>query len=125
MAGSLPLMHTETRPSLTNVFLVAAMSSFFAAVYAFAGHAAPPIVGLFVGYGSTIAVAGWFLRYLAWSRRRLPFDYGYFLLIGWPLLIPLEELRMHGRRGWRLVGVLYALALAPSLVGAVVEVLAL
>ncbi len=117
-------MHTEPRPSLTNVYLVAAMGSFFAAVYALSDQPAPPIVGLFVSFGPIIAVAGWFLRYLGWSRRRLPFDYGYFLLIGWPLLIPLEELRMHGKRGWRLVGVLFALALAPALVGALVRTLA-
>lgn len=114
-------MPTETRPSLTNVCLVAAMSSFFAAVYALLDTPAPPIVGVFVHFGSMFAVASWFLRYLAWSRRRVPFDYGYFLLIGWPVLIPLDVLRMHGRSGWRLVGTLYGLALAPDLVAALVR----
>lgn len=110
------------RPPLTNLLIVVAMACAFGAMYAALGEPAPPVVALFVSYGSTIAVAHWFRRYLAWSRRPVPFDYGYFLLIGWWLLIPVEAVRMHGRRGWRLIAVLYALAIAPALVAAVIEV---
>lgn len=118
-------MQTHPLPSLANVYLVAAMGSFFASVYSLLGEPAPPIVGLFAAYGSMFAVVIWFRRYLEWARRRVPFDYGYFLLIGWPLLIPLNLVRMHGRRGWRLAGRLYALAFAPPIIAAVVGALAL
>jgi hypothetical protein len=117
-------MHSEPRPSLANVLVVAAMGSFFAAAYALLGEPAPPVVGLFTKFGPIVAVALWFRRYLIWSRRRMPFDYGYFLLIGWPILIPIDALRMHGRRGWLLVGQLYALAIAPAVVAAIIEELA-
>jgi hypothetical protein len=101
------------RPSLTNVYIVVAIASFFGAVYALLGESPPGVVSVFVQFGSLVAVGVWFRRYLTWSQQRVPFDYGLLFWFGWQVLIPVYAVRSRGARGWVLVGGLFGLVIAP------------
>ncbi|MEO7362554.1 MAG: hypothetical protein ABI120_19645 [Gemmatimonadaceae bacterium] len=45
----------------------------------------------------------------------MPFDFGYFFMLGWFILIPVIAKRLPVAHPWRLATMLYALALAPVL----------
>jgi len=47
-------------------------------------------------------------------------DWGYFLLLAWPFVIPWYAFRTRGRGGWRLIVVLFSLISGASIIGALV-----
>lgn len=110
------------RPSLLNVYLVDAIGAVFVALYTLLDKEPPPIVGVFIVFAPMITVGTWFQRYLLRAKVAVPYDFGFFFWIGWPVVIPVYAVRMHGKRGWRLVAQLFALALFPTFFGVFIGV---
>jgi hypothetical protein len=118
-------MSAEIRPSLFNTYLVDAIGSVFVGLYTLLDKDPPPIVSAFIVLAPMIAVGTWFHRYLRRAKVAVPYDFGFFFWLGWPVVIPLYAVRMHGRRGWRLVAQLFALALFPSVFGVLIGIVAI
>lgn len=110
-------MSAEIRPSLFNVYLVDAIGAVFVVLYTLLDKDPPPIVSVFIVFAPMIAVGSWFHRYLLRSKVAVPYDFGFFFWLGWPVLIPVYALKVPGQRRWPLVARLFALALAPTLLG--------
>jgi len=68
------------------------------------------------------AAVSWFRRYLDQAKLPLPYDWGFFLWIGWPVLIPVYAARVEGWRGWRVAVRLLVLIVAPTFIAAIVRV---
>jgi hypothetical protein len=51
------------------------------------------------------------------------YDWGLLWWLAWPIVIPLYSVRLEGRRGWRLGGLLTALSAGPALVAGVLQVI--
>ena len=117
-------MTAETRPSLLNVYLVDAVSTAFGVLYALLNREAPPLVTLFIRFATMIAAVSWFRRYLGHAKLPLPYDWGFFFGIGWPVLIPVYAGRVNGWRGWRVVVRLFGLIVAPTFIAAMVRAFA-
>ncbi|MEO7996125.1 MAG: hypothetical protein ABI852_01705 [Gemmatimonadaceae bacterium] len=115
-------MLPQPRPSLTNVYLIDSVGAMAAVLYAIANRPAPPLVGIFLALAPVVAVGLWFQKFLRHAHFALPYDFGYFFMIGWPVLIPVFVRRLPTPNPWRLAAMLYVLALAPALAAFTVEV---
>jgi hypothetical protein len=93
----------------------ALFSSLAAALYA-ASEAEPlPIVGLFLSSAPLIAVVLWLQKDAARTGVGAVHDWGYFLLLAWPVVLPWYAFKTRGRTGWRLVVGLFGLILSAAL----------
>jgi len=89
--------------------LVALFCSVAAGLYA-ATHMEPsPVVALFVSSGPLLAVIFWLRRDARRTGVGAVFDWGYFLLLAWPVVIPWYAFKTRGRSGWRLTLGLFGL----------------
>jgi hypothetical protein len=116
-------MAPPTRPSLTNVYLVVGTASLFLVTYALLDTEPLPVFGLFVGTAPLLAVLVWLQRYARSRRIASVYDWGLLWWLAWPIVIPLYSVRLEGRRGWRLGGLLTALNAGPALVAGVLQVI--
>jgi hypothetical protein len=98
--------------------------SLAAAVYAAVQVDASPIATLFISFGPLIAVILWLQKDARRTGVVATLDWGVFLWIAWPLVIPWYAWRTRGRPGWHLTLGLFGLILSPSIASLVAAWLA-
>jgi hypothetical protein len=92
--------------------LAAVFCSLAAGAYAATQSEPSPIVGLFLSGGPLLAVILWLQKDARRTGVGAVQDWGYFLWLAWPVLIPWYAFRTRGRSGWRLTAGLFGLILA-------------
>jgi hypothetical protein len=95
--------------------LAALFSSLAAAIYAAVQTEPSPIVSLFLSGGPLLAVILWLQKDARRTGVGAVQDWGYFLLLAWPVVIPWYAFRTRGRSGWRLMAGLFGLVGASSI----------
>jgi hypothetical protein len=100
--------------------LTAAFGSLVAAVYAATGSEPAPAVALFLSSGPLVAVIIWLQKDARRTGVGMVLDWGYFLLLAWPFVIPWYAFKTRGRSGWRLTAGLFGLIGAAYITGLVV-----
>jgi hypothetical protein len=93
--------------------LAAAFCSLVAAAYAATQAEPSPAVALFLSGGPLFAVVLWLQKDARRTRVGVVQDWGYFLLLAWPVVIPWYAFKTRGRSGWRLTAGLFGLVMAP------------
>lgn len=101
------------RPSLFNVLLIVAAASVGSFVYTWADRPTPTAVDLFILGAPTLATGMWLLKYLRRLRFAIPFDFGYLLFIGWPVLILVIARRLPVANPKRFALMLYTFIVSP------------
>jgi hypothetical protein len=89
--------------------LAAVFCSFAAAIYAAVQTEPSPVVSLFLSGGPLLAVILWLQKDARRTGVGAVQDWGYFLLLAWPVVIPWYAFRTRGRSGWRLTAGLFGL----------------
>jgi hypothetical protein len=89
--------------------LSALVCSLAAATYAAVQSEPSPIVAVFLSSGPLLAVLLWLQKDAQRTRIGAVQDWGYFLLLAWPIVIPWYALRTRGRSGWRLMALLFGI----------------
>src|ERR1700704_5371505 len=92
--------------------LAALFSSLIAAAYAASQIEPAPVVALFLSGGPLVAVIVWLQKDARRTGVGAVQDWGYFLLLAWPVVIPWYAFKTRGRSGWRLTAGLFGLILA-------------
>jgi hypothetical protein len=92
--------------------LAAVFCSLAAAVYAATKGEPSSIVALFFSGGPLMAVILWLQKDARRTGVGAVQDWGYFLWLAWPVLIPWYAFRTRGRSGWRLTAGLFGLIFA-------------
>jgi hypothetical protein len=109
---------TDPAPGTATLRTAIAASAFCSAtagLYAGASIEPAPIVSIFVVYAPIVTVILWLHQDARRRRIAEVLDFGFFLLLFWPFVIPWYAFKSRGRGGWKLLVGLIALALAPSL----------
>ena len=88
--------------------------SLAAAAYAATESEPTPIVGLFLSGGPLLTVILWLQDDARRTNVGAVQDWGYFLFLAWPLVIPWYAFKTRGRSGWRLAAGLFGLIGASS-----------
>jgi hypothetical protein len=88
--------------------------SIAAALYVVTQVQPSPVAALFFSIGPLIAVILWLQKDARRTGVGAVHDWGYFLLLAWPVVIPWYAFRTRGRAGWRLAARLLLLILAAS-----------
>lgn len=107
------------QPSLRYVYLVDLVCSIGAVAYEVSGQPASNMAALFISFAPIIAVGLWLRRYLREATVALPFDFGFFFMIGWPIVLLVYINKLHPEGRWKLVTKMYALAVAPIIAASV------
>jgi hypothetical protein len=98
--------------TLTVAKLAALFSSLAAALYVVAQIEPHPLVGSFLSAGPLFAVILWLQKDARRTGVGAVLDWGYFLLLAWPIIIPWYAFKTRGRGGWvlmlRLIGLIMA-----------------
>ena len=89
--------------------LAAFCCSLAAAIYAAVPAEPRPIVALFLSGGPLLAVILWLQKDAQRTGVGAVHDWGYFLLLAWPVVIPWYAFTTRGRSGWRLTAGLFGL----------------
>jgi hypothetical protein len=89
--------------------LSALFCSFAAALYAATQIEPSPLMALLISGGPLLAVILWLQKDAQRTRVVAVQDWGYFLLLAWPFVIPWYAFKTRGRGGWRLTLGLFAL----------------
>jgi hypothetical protein len=89
--------------------LTAGFCSLAAAVYAATQGEPSPAVALFLSSGPLLAVIIWLQKDSRRTGVGTVQDWGYFLLLAWPAVIPWYAFKTRGRSGWRLTAGLFGL----------------
>lgn len=89
--------------------LAALFCSLAAAAYGATQSEPSPIVALFLSGGPLLAVVLWLQKDARRTGVGAVQDWGYFLLLAWPIVIPWYAFRTRGRSGWRLATGLFGL----------------
>jgi len=110
-------------PDITlNVAKLSALACSLASVaYAVTESDPSPIVALFLSVWPLLAVILWLQKDARRTGVGAVQDWGYFLLLAWPFVIPWYAFKTRGRSGWRLTFLLFGLVLASSITWMVVE----
>jgi len=93
--------------------LAALFASLAAGVYTAVQTEPSPIVLTFLFWGPLIAVILWLQKDAQRTGTGAVQDWGYFLLLAWPIVIPWYAFKTRGRSGWRLAVGLFGLIGAP------------
>ena len=104
--------------------LTALFCSLVAAVYAATELEPSPLVALFLSGGPLFAVILWLRKDAGRTGVGTVQDWGYFLLLGWPIVIPWYAFKTRGPSGWRLTIGLFGLIGAAYITGIVVACVA-
>ena len=107
------MAQTQSGDVTLNVAKLAALfSSLAAALYAVAQIEPHPIAWLFLSFGPLFAVILWLQKDARRTGVGTVHDWGYFLLLAWPIIIPWYAFKTRGRGGWglmlRLIGLIMA-----------------
>jgi len=100
--------------------LAALVSSLTAAIYAGVQTEPSPGVALFLSVGPLFAVILWLQKDASRTGVGAVHDWGYFLLLAWPVVIPWYAFRTRGWPGWRLAAGLFGLVFASHATWAIV-----
>jgi hypothetical protein len=103
--------------------LAALFCSLATAVYVATQSEPAPVVELFFSAGPLLAVILWLQQDARRTGVGSVQDWGYFLLLAWPVVIPWYAFKTRGRAGWKLTVRLFTLILAAYLTGTLVAVL--
>ena len=101
--------------------LAALFCSLAAALYAAVQIDPSPFVSFFLSGGPFLAVIIWLQKDARRTGVGTVLDWGYFLLLAWPVVIPWYAFKTRGRSGWRLTAGLLGLILSPYVSWLVVE----
>ena len=106
-------MATSTDVTLRTACLTAAFCSVVAALYVAVAIEPAPVLALFWSVAPLTAVCLWLQK----DARRTGVgniqDWGFFLWLFWPVLIPWYAFKTRGISGWRLAAALLGLTWAP------------
>ena len=116
-------MQTEKPFPLTTAYVAAAACSAAAALYTVLALEPAPLVSILISFGPLVAVLLWLQEDARRTKAVAVHDWGFFLWIAWPALLPWYAIKTRGRRGWLLTLMLAALVLAPFFAVVIVEVL--
>ena len=92
--------------------LTAIFCSLAAAVYAATQTEPSPSIAYFLSGGPLLAVVIWLQKDARRTGVGTVQDWGYFLLLAWPVVIPWYAFKTRGRSGWRLILGLFGLVAA-------------
>jgi hypothetical protein len=106
-------MATSTDVTLRTAYLSAAFCSVVAALYVSVAVEPAPILLLFISFAPQLAVCLWLQKEARRAGVGSIQDWGFFLLLFWPVLIPWFAFKTRGLSGWRLASALLGLAWAP------------
>ena len=95
--------------TLVVAILAAVFGSLVAALYAATGSEPSLSVALFLSGGPLLAVIVWLQKDARRTGVGNVQDWGYFLLLAWPIVIPWYAFKTRGPSGWRLVAGLFGL----------------
>lgn len=95
--------------SLRTARVTAVACALAAATYAVAQEVPSPLVALFLSIGPLLAVIPWLLKDSRRTGVGSVSDFGLFIWIAWPVVIPWYAFKTRGRAGWRLGLELFAL----------------
>ena len=120
-SSALGMAHTQSGDVTLKVAKLAALfSSVTAALYDATELEPSPIVGLFLSVGPLLAVILWLQKDAARTGVGAVHDWGYFLFLGWPIIIPWYAFKTRGRAGWRLLAQLIGLIMSAPATGWVI-----
>ena len=123
-ASALEADQTAFRDTTLRVARLAAVfCSLGAAVYTATQSEPAPVVELFFSGGPLLAVILWLQQDARRTAVGSVQDWGYFLLLAWPVVIPWYAFKTRGPAGWRLTLELFGLILAAYLTGTLVSLL--
>jgi hypothetical protein len=118
--ATIPVAPTDI--TLRTAHLAAAFCSAIAVIYALSSAQPAPVVVLFTSLGPIVAVCAWLQKDARVTSVSSVHDWGFFLWLAWPLLIPWYAFKTRGRSGWRLAAMLLGLACAPMIAAYVVAI---
>jgi hypothetical protein len=104
--------------------LAALCCSLAAALYAAIQIEPSPIVALGMSFGPLLAVILWLQKDAQRTGTGVVLDWGYFLLIAWPVVVPWYAFKTRGRKGWWLTAGLLGLIGSPYISAVVVASIA-
>ena len=101
--------------------LAALFCSLTAAAYAATQVDPSPIVVLMLSGGPLLAVILWLQKDARRTGVGAVQDWGYFLVLAWPVVIPWYAFKTRGRQGWRLTAGLFSLIWSAYVSGVLVS----
>jgi hypothetical protein len=110
--------------TLSVARLAALFCSLAAAVYAATQIEPTPIVALGMSGGPLLAVMLWLQKDAQRTGTGVVQDWGYFLLLAWPVVVPWYAFKTRGRKGWWLTSGLLGLIGSPYISSIVVASIA-
>jgi len=116
-------MATPTDVTLRTACLTAAFCSVVAALYVAVAIEPAPVIVLFTSCAPLIAVGLWLQKDARRAGVGSIYDWGFFLWLFWPVVIPWYAFKTRGPSGWRLAAALLGLAVAPLITAYVFSVL--
>jgi hypothetical protein len=122
---ALPISLGMNDLTLRTGYLAAAFCSAIAVIYAISSAAPAPAVMLFISFAPIVAVCAWLQKDARITGVASVHDWGFFIYLAWPVVIPWYALKTRGRAGWRLAGILLGMACAPMLAAYVVYAFAI
>jgi hypothetical protein len=121
MASTVQTMHECLQDTTFRIATLAALfASCVTATYTATNSEPAPLVALFLLFGPLFFVVLWLQQDARRTGVGAVQDWGYFLLLAWPFVIPWYAFRTRGRGGWRLIVVLFSLISGASIIGALV-----
>ena len=108
-------MQREDGIPLKTVYITVAFCAAFSVLYTLAEAEPLPVVSLFIAVAPIVSVIMWLQRDARSARLSLVHDWGLFVWLAWPILIPWYAFKTRGRHGWVLILKLGALLCAPWL----------
>lgn len=111
-------MTTPNDLTLLTSKMTSLACSICAAIYAGVGLDPSPIIQFLLTFWPLLTVIMWLQKDAQRTQTVGLLDWGLWLWVGWPIVIPWYGFKTRGRQGWRLVLGLIALILAPYIVGA-------
>jgi len=96
-------------PGLRRARITALLCSLIAALYVIAQVEPSPLVVLFISVTPLIVVIMWLQRDAQRTGVGAVHDFGFFLWLAWPVVIPWYAWKTRGWAGWRLIAGLFAL----------------
>jgi hypothetical protein len=107
---------------LTMAYVTTAVCSAAEALYAALAIEPAPLVALIMAFGPLVAVLFWLQEDARRTKAVAVQDWGLFLWVAWPALLPWYAVKTRGRRGWLLTLGLAGLVMAPFFTAAFVTV---
>ena len=106
------MMEERSDVTLRVAKLAALFCSLTAVIYVAADTEPSPVVALFLSAGPLYAVILWLQKDARRTGVGAVQDWGYFLLLAWPVVIPWYAFRTRGWSGWKLITGLFGLIVA-------------